>query len=113
MMEAVDGVELAARGVISLVLRDLSEYATLPFLAAFDIQPAPSSGLPSASKVPRSTVNRVTYIALSKKAMPLLVDLFLRFKSDVSIYADGTIETLFAVRLIVSLYLRNVAHYHL
>ncbi|PIL34637.1 hypothetical protein GSI_03416 [Ganoderma sinense ZZ0214-1] len=96
VMEAVDSIDLAGRGVISLVLRDLSEYATLPFLAAFDIQPAPSSGLPSATRVPRSTVNRVTYIALSKKTLPLLVDLFLRFKSDASIYADGTIETLFA-----------------
>ncbi|KAI1793675.1 hypothetical protein LXA43DRAFT_971708 [Ganoderma leucocontextum] len=96
VMESVDSIELTARGVISLVLRDLSEYATLPFLAAFDIQPALFSGLPSASKVPRSTVNRVTYIALSKKTLPLLVDLYLRFKSDASIYADGTIETLFA-----------------
>lgn len=93
-MEAVDSIELSAPGVASLVLRDLSEYATLPFLAAFDVQAAPSS---ATSKVPRSGPSRVTYIALSKKVMPLLVDLFLRFKEDAAIYGDGTVEALFAV----------------
>ncbi len=98
-MEAVDSIELTAQGVISLVLRDLSEYATLPFLAAFDAQTPLPSGLLSGSKVSRTAHNRVTYIALSKKTMPLLVDLFLRFKNDAAIYADGTVETVFAVRL--------------
>ncbi|KAI0738261.1 hypothetical protein C8Q80DRAFT_1207991 [Daedaleopsis nitida] len=93
VMEAVDSVELGAQGVVSLVLRDLSEYATLPFLAAFDVQtPLPTAG----SKVSRTGPSRVTYIALSKKTMPLLVDLFLRFKDDAAIYADGTVETVFA-----------------
>ncbi|KAI0824392.1 hypothetical protein BC628DRAFT_1379334 [Trametes gibbosa] len=97
VMEAVDGIELSAPGVASLVLRDLSEYATLPFLAAFDIPaPAPSAGLSSTSKAGRSGPNRVTYIALSKKVMPLLVDLFLRFKDDAAIYGDGTVEALLA-----------------
>ncbi|RDX44494.1 hypothetical protein OH76DRAFT_1540422 [Lentinus brumalis] len=96
VMEAVDSIELTAQGVISLVLRDLSEYATLPFLAAFDAQTPLPSGLPSGSKVSRTAPSRVTYIALSKKTMPLLVDLFLRFKDDAAIYADGTVETIFA-----------------
>lgn len=95
-MEAVDSIELTAQGVISLVLRDLSEYATLPFLAAFDIQTPNSSSL---AKVSRTASSRVTYIALSKKTMPQLVDLFLRFKDEAVIYADGTVETIFAVRL--------------
>ena len=98
-MEAVDSIELTAQGVISLVLRDLSEYATLPFLAAFDIQTPNSSSLASGSKVSRTASSRVTYIALSKKTMPQLVDLFLRFKDEAVIYADGTVETIFAVRL--------------
>ena len=103
-MEAVDNIELNAQGVISLILRDLSEYATLPFLATFDVQTALPGASPSASKLPRTAVNRVTYIALSKKTMPLLVDLFLRFKSDATIYADGTVEALFAVRFRSLLY---------
>ncbi|KAI8977746.1 hypothetical protein BD414DRAFT_154340 [Trametes punicea] len=94
VMEAVDSIELSAPGVASLVLRDLSEYATLPFLAAFDA--APSSAMSSTPKPSRTVPHRVTYIALSKKTMPLLVDLFLRFKEDVAIYADGTVEALFA-----------------
>ncbi|KAI0668157.1 hypothetical protein C8Q78DRAFT_980256 [Trametes maxima] len=97
VMEAVDSIELSAQGVASLVLRDLSEYATLPFLAAFDVQAAfAPGGASSSARAPRTAVSRVTYIALSKKAMPLLVDLFLRFKKDPVIYADGTIEALFA-----------------
>ncbi|CDO76858.1 hypothetical protein BN946_scf185033.g55 [Trametes cinnabarina] len=97
VMEAVDSIDLTAPGVASLVLRDLSEYATLPFLAAFDVQAAPpSSAVPSTSKPSRTGVQRVTYIALSKRTIPLLVELFLRFKEDVAIYADGTIEALFA-----------------
>ncbi|KAI0656026.1 hypothetical protein C8Q70DRAFT_922126 [Cubamyces menziesii] len=97
VMEAVDSIELTAPGVASLVLRDLSQYATLPFLAAFDVQAAPSpSATSSTSRPPRTAAHRVTYIALSKKAMPLLVDHFLRFKEDATIYADGTIEALFA-----------------
>ena len=96
-MEAIDGIELTAQGVFSLVLRDLSEYATLPFLAAFDIQTPLVSGLPSGSKLSRTGPQRVTYIALSKKTMPMLVELFLRFKDEVIIFADGTVEALFSV----------------
>ena len=96
-MEAVDSIELTAPGVISLVLRDLSEYATLPFLAAFDIQiPLPGS-VPSGSKGSRTASSRVSYIALSKKTMPLLVDMFLRFKDNTDIYVDGTVEAIFSV----------------
>ena len=35
-MEAIDGMELSGVGVPSLILRDLSEFSTLPFIAAFD-----------------------------------------------------------------------------
>ena len=97
-MEAVDSIELMAQGVFSLVLRDLSEYATLPFLAAFDVQtPLPSGGPSSAPKPSRTGAHRVTYIALSKKTMPMLVELFLRFKDEAAIFADGTVEALFSV----------------
>ncbi|EMD41098.1 hypothetical protein CERSUDRAFT_111675 [Gelatoporia subvermispora B] len=79
IMETVDSIDLTVPGAASLVLRDLSEYVTLPFIAAFDVQN-----------------KRVTYIALSKKAMPILVDLYLKFKEQADIYADGTLETIFS-----------------
>jgi hypothetical protein len=81
-------IDLSIPGSPSLVIRDLSEYATLPFLAAFDVRSGPKSQLP-----PR----RITYIALSKKTMPMLVELFLRFKANVGIYLDGTVESVLSV----------------
>lgn len=91
----MDAIDLTSNGAPSLILRDLSEYSTLPFLAAFDV-PDPS-GPPTASTQKSRAQKRVTYIALSKKTMPQLVDLFLRFKEHVDIYLDGTLEAIFAV----------------
>ena len=81
-------IDLSIPGSPSLVIHDLSEYATLPFLAAFDVQPGSRS---------QSPPKRITYIALSKKTMPMLVELFLRFKADVGIYVDGTVESILSV----------------
>lgn len=86
MTEVIRDVDIASSGVPSLILRDLSEYATLPFMAAFDV---PSSGA--------KPQKRVSYIALSKKTMPHLVDLFLKFKTNPEIYADGTLEAILSV----------------
>jgi len=72
-------------------MRDLSQYITLAYLASFDVQPDPSY------RVPQTPQKRVTYIAVSKKTMPLLVDLFMRFKSDLDIYTDGTVESVLSV----------------
>ena len=77
---------MASPGVPSLILRDLSEYATLPFMAAFDV--------PSTGTKPQK---RVSYIALSKKAMPQLVDLFLKYKENPEIYVNGTLEAILSV----------------
>lgn len=96
-MDAVDGIDLSSAGAPSLILRDLSEYSTLPFLAAFDVPELPSAANTPSQK--SKTQKRVTYIALSKKSMPQLVELFLRFKEDADIYLDGTIESIFAVRM--------------
>ena len=84
------GIDLSIPDSPSLVIRDLSEYATLPFLAAFDVQSGPKS---------QSPPKRITYIALSKKTMPMLVELFLRFKDNVGIYLDGTVESVLSVSL--------------
>lgn len=84
--EVIQDISMASAGVPSLILRDLSEYATLPFMAAFDV---PSSGA--------RPQKRVSYIALSKKTMPQLVDLFLKFKANLEIYANGTLEAILSV----------------
>ncbi|KZT30047.1 hypothetical protein NEOLEDRAFT_1153423 [Neolentinus lepideus HHB14362 ss-1] len=84
VIDTISDIDLSATGVPSLVLKDLSEYTTLPFVAAFDVH------LPdSSSSKPRK---RITYIGLCKKCMPMLVDLFLQFKEKAEIYADGTLE---------------------
>ncbi|PPQ71802.1 hypothetical protein CVT26_007726 [Gymnopilus dilepis] len=87
VMDTVVDIDLNVSGCPSLVMRDLSEYSTLPFLAAFDVQPHPKN------QMPQTPQKRITYIALSKKTMPILVDLFLRFRDQTVIYADGTIES--------------------
>ncbi|KAG6810738.1 hypothetical protein H0H92_010542 [Tricholoma furcatifolium] len=83
VMETVEDIDLSVTGSASLVLRDLSEYATLPFLAAFDVPSLAKSSTPQ---------RRVTYIAISKKTLPMLVELFVKFKLDSSVYLDGTLE---------------------
>lgn len=77
---------MTSPGVPSLILRDLSEYATLPFMAAFDV--------PSPGTKPQK---RVSYIAISKKVMPQLVDLFLKFRANPEIYVNGTLEAILSV----------------
>lgn len=96
MFKLVESINLEVPSSPSLVLRDLADYATLPFLAAFDFEPPSLSSDPSASRT--KTMKRVTYIAVSKRAMPWLVELYLRFKDTAQIYADGTLEAVVAVR---------------
>lgn len=90
-MDAFDGIDLSVPGSPSLFMRDLSEFSTLPFLAAFDVQTSGPSGKSSAPK------KRITYIGLVKRTMPLLVDLFSRFRDNIDIYVDGTLETVISV----------------
>ncbi|KAF8345051.1 hypothetical protein F5887DRAFT_1282803 [Amanita rubescens] len=84
IMDTVLDINLSSPGTPSLVIRDMSEYATFPFLASFDLQNQNSKTAPS----------KVTYVALSKKAMPLLVDLYLRFKDNIDLYMDRSMEAL-------------------
>ncbi|KAF8198188.1 hypothetical protein K438DRAFT_1823993 [Mycena galopus ATCC 62051] len=83
VLETIADIDLSAAGCPSLIMRDLSEFATLPFLAAFDVPANPKTQTPQ---------KRITYIALAKKVMPMLVDLFIRFKEREEIFMDGTIE---------------------
>ncbi|PPQ88756.1 hypothetical protein CVT25_008626 [Psilocybe cyanescens] len=86
VMDTIADIDLSMPGSPSLVMRDLSEYITLPYLATFDVQP-------SSKNVSQQTPQKhIMYIGVSKKTMPMLVELFLRFKSSVDIYVDGTLE---------------------
>lgn len=73
-----------------MVLRDLSEYLTLAFVGAFDINRSMVDSDVRSSQ-------RVTYIALTKKVMPMLLDTFIRLKDNVDVYSDETIETVLSV----------------
>ncbi|CAE6416233.1 unnamed protein product [Rhizoctonia solani] len=86
VLDAVLDFDLSLPGLPSLVLTDLSEFATLAFLAAFDVPDANPSG--DARRPPR----RVTYIALAKRIMPVVVEIYSRFKATVDIYEDGTLD---------------------
>ncbi|KAG6906753.1 hypothetical protein DXG01_012283, partial [Tephrocybe rancida] len=88
VMETIEGIDLSIPGSPSLVLRDLSAYATLAFLAAFDV--------PTVTKT-QTPQKRITYIAISKKTLPMLVELFMRFKLDPAIYVDGTLEAAYSI----------------
>ncbi|KAJ7449990.1 hypothetical protein B0H11DRAFT_323334 [Mycena galericulata] len=83
VVDTIVDIDLSAPGSPSLVMKDLSEFTTLPFLAAFDVPSNPKTQTPQ---------KRITYIALAKKTMPMLVELFLRFQDREEIYTDGTIE---------------------
>jgi len=91
-MDTITDIDLdTVPGSPSLVLRDLSDYCILPFIAAFDIQPHPRN------QQPQTPQKRITYIALAKKTMPMLVDLFLKFRTNEDIYIDGTLESVLSV----------------
>lgn len=99
-MDSVTGIDLSIRGCPSLIMRDLSEYATLPFMAAFDVKSTHLSASPDAFTRHSVPQKRVTYIGLVKKIMPILVELFLRFKENTDIYADGTLEAILSVSIL-------------
>ncbi|KAF5319150.1 hypothetical protein D9619_008506 [Psilocybe cf. subviscida] len=88
VMDTISDIDLdTVPGSPSLVLRDLSDYCILPFIAAFDVQPH------HKNQQPQTPQKRITYIALAKKTMPMLVELFLKFKTSEDIYMDGTLES--------------------
>ncbi|VDB92020.1 unnamed protein product [Peniophora sp. CBMAI 1063] len=81
-------------GAPSVLIGDIAEYATLAFLGAFDAPPPPHVQVQGQAGAKGGL--RVTYVALCKKALPLLVQLFGRFKSDPLIWSDGTLERVLA-----------------
>jgi hypothetical protein len=88
--DAVQALQLASLpGLPSLVLADLADYATLAYYAGFTVESAASKSTPARKQV--------TYIALSKKAMPRVVELCDVFKTETQLYSDGTIEHVLSV----------------
>ena len=98
VVEAIDDIDLSLEGVPSLVLRDLSEYVTLPFIAAFDVPVSGDTVSQASGGARRTPQKRITYVGLAKKIMPQLVELYLRFRSLPALYNDGTLEAIFSVR---------------
>lgn len=98
VIDIVQAVDLAESGVPSLIMRDLSEFSSLAFLAGFHTHPMlVSAPVTSVTPVGTSTCKHITYIGLSKKTMPTLVELYMRFKDDAEIYEDGTLEAVLSV----------------
>ncbi|KAF9222197.1 hypothetical protein BS17DRAFT_195192 [Gyrodon lividus] len=97
VIDAICDVDLSGSDVPSLVMRDLSEFSTLPFLAGFHTHPMQVSA-PGSPVTPVSTSTRkhITYVGLSKKTMPSLVELYLQFKDRAEIYENGTLEAVFS-----------------
>lgn len=89
VIDIVQAIDLAESGVPSLIMRDLSEFSSLAFLAGCHTHPE--------TPAPTSTRKHVTYIGLSKKTMPTLVELYMRFKDHAEIYEDGTLEAVLSV----------------
>ena len=83
-------IDLAVSGSPSLLMRDLSELMTLAYLGTFEVRS-------QEDDVTRRATPRVTYIALTKKVMPMLLEMFARFKDDDSIYLNETVEIIFSV----------------
>ena len=83
-------IDLNVSGSPSLLMRDLSEIMTLAYLGSFEIQG-------QESDASRRATSKATYIALTKGVMPMLLEMFSRFKDDDSIYVDETVEIIFSV----------------
>ena len=100
-MNTVNGIELAEAGAPSLIPRHLSEYATLAFIASFDVPHAHKhSAEPSIATQASDSMTtapqrkRITYIAVAKLCTPKLAELFLQFKDKDEIFVDGTVEAI-------------------
>jgi hypothetical protein len=97
-MDTITDIDLDVPGFPSLVMRDLADCVTLPFFTAVNVQPH------SRIQQPQILQKRISYIILSKRTMPMLVEPFLRFKANVDVYVDRTSESVLSVRIISCYY---------
>ena len=95
IIDIVQAIDLAESGIPSLIMRDLSEFSLLAFLAGCHAHPTLVSG--PETPVLTSMHKHVTYIRLSKKMMPMLVELYMQFKDHAKTYKDGTLEAVLLV----------------
>lgn len=93
-LEIISEIDLSVSGSPSLVMYDMSELLTLPFLGAFDVRSVSLD--PNRPVRETRSSKRVTYVALMKKVMPLLLETYLRFKDNPDIYTDKTLESVFS-----------------
>ncbi|KAG1875783.1 hypothetical protein F4604DRAFT_1903720 [Suillus subluteus] len=94
VLDAIADISPTGPGVPSLILQYLSKFSTLPFPVVFHapILSPDSPGTPIAASFQKQN----TYIALSKKVTPLIVELYMCFKDELEIYEDGTMEAVFS-----------------
>ncbi|TFY76565.1 hypothetical protein EWM64_g7449 [Hericium alpestre] len=91
VMSTLGDIVLNADGAPSLVLKEISEFANLSFSAASH-DSDPVSGRLVGADASKALPKRVTYVALTKKCQPLLVNLFMQFKDRIEIHVNGTLE---------------------
>ncbi|KAJ9119007.1 hypothetical protein QFC22_003496 [Naganishia vaughanmartiniae] len=72
----------------SNILCDLAEYITLAFIGAFEYM---DQSLPYANNK-KQVAKQVTFIALSKAAMPLAALIFAKFSREKAVYESGAFE---------------------
>lgn len=84
-MDTIGGIELTETCTPSYILRDLSEYATLAFIASARQE----TKLASTTSQPQK---RITHITLAKICMPKLADLILQFKDEGEVFVDRIVE---------------------
>ncbi|KIM30394.1 hypothetical protein M408DRAFT_21910 [Serendipita vermifera MAFF 305830] len=90
ILSVYDGIDMLVPGSPSLILADFSYFVTLPFVAAYELRQAPLSSQVEG----RPVIQKVTYIAICKRVMPVLAHLYTRFKASADIYADGTVDAI-------------------
>ncbi|KAJ8584238.1 hypothetical protein M405DRAFT_866390 [Rhizopogon salebrosus TDB-379] len=90
--DSIADINLKASGVPSLVTRNLRIYH-----AAFP-RCFPCTCL--SGNADGNFVSKTSHIhRVSKKVMPLMIKLYMRFTNDIKIYVDGTLEAVFSVSI--------------
>lgn len=81
-------LDLNLDGSLAVLLEDLSSLITLAYASSHDgeVVAAPEE------KGKRPVVRRLTYIAVSKKAMEMAVEVFLAHQAEKGLFAGGTVE---------------------
>ena len=91
ILAVYESVDLNVPGSPALVLSDYAYFVTLAFSETVD------QTTPTIKQDSVSLAKRATYIAMCKRIMPLLSHLYSRFKGNVELYSDGTVEAILKV----------------